>query len=75
MDFSTLSFLPPYPILYRVAQGMEIYMIRAENGPDRELSKMVRYGFESGQIWPRNWSDMVSKVGRYDFMDYHIRPL
>ena len=25
--------LPPYTILYSVAQGMEIYMIRAENGP------------------------------------------
>ena len=31
--------------------------------------------FQSGPIWLREWSDMASKVGRYDFMDYHIRPL
>ena len=26
--------------------------------------------FQSGPIWLRKWSDMASKVGRYDFMDY-----
>ena len=35
----------------------------------------VSRNFQSGPIWLRKWSDMASKVGRYDFMDYHIRPL
>ena len=34
----------------------------------REFSKVVRYGFESGPIWPAKWAIMIS-------MDYHIRPL
>ena len=27
------------------------------------ISKVVRYGFESGPIWPLKWSDMVTGPG------------
>ena len=29
------------------------------------ISKVVRYGLESGPIWPPKWSDMALKLVRY----------
>ena len=35
----------------------------------------VSRDFQSGLIWPWNWSNMAFKVVRYEFMDCHIGPL
>ena len=49
------NILQPYPILYSVAQGMEINIMRAENGPDQ--------GWKWGHFWPWFLSD-TSKEGQ-----------
>ena len=39
------------------------------------ISKVVRYGFETGPIWPPKWSDIVSWTAISDHFRSHIVPL
>ena len=41
----------------------------------REISKVVRYGFENGPIWPPKWAVMISLTTISDHFGSHIRPL
>ena len=53
-----LGILQPYPILYTVGQGMEIYMIRAENGPKQGRKWPI---FGPGREQGRKWSEQGRK--------------
>ena len=47
-----MFILQPYPILYSVAQGMEINMIRAKNEPFLALiANRAKNGLDQGQKW------------------------